>query len=459
MLRFPLPKRIDTKANDFNEWLELHEKSIPFLSIIRKTENDQSKQFFEKRNSEHRRLKKTIGSAADRFIKVENNVEIEIKKLEEKYKNLEKATFYYSNPVEDMTVRKMVFVRREYYERTIRYLSEHLNNILSRLFDIQYITELLGKISIPDDVIVTLGNDFFRVEIDMKKMNETNRLFSKLKEYQKIIKGYNIPLFIRNPKSFFISLRETALQKADRDSMYFGFLKDEIDFSIYLFRSRCVEGAKIDKFIAEQEEIEFINFGEKSLKLCSTLIPSSSKAKEQMIAISLFFRQIMERAYEKYYKVIPMNRKIVEFMQITNKPMNEILPVTCGTPFPPETPLKDAFLFDPLIKESIMQLLDSVLVANVIDSLHYVSLSLEMLQQASIISKLQREPMEEEIKTFVGFEEIFSLLLGAILSSDIPDIFHYAAFVKKMAPMSMLSPELEFAATNIIAILDHILTL
>ena len=116
-------------------------------------------------------------------------------------------------------------------------------------------------------------------------------------------------------------------------------------------------------------------------------------------------------------------------------------------------------MFDPWVRNSIQDLIYAIFVPNIIDSLHYVNRSLKEIHISALKTRLQRDPTDNEIKGMLSFEESFSILLGSMLSSDIPDIFHFSFFVKKMSPFETLSSELEFTATNIVALLDHIITL
>ena len=448
------------ESSSFSEWIENHSDMHDLFNIV--TINNQiTKENFNKiRIAKHNREKEKLVSFLDKLEKKEEIVETQLFQTEHKIIPPKKTDpLYYQNPNQNLSIRILHFLRDQYYKTLIQYISDHLNTILTKMTQSKHFSELFLKNLIPEESFIEIKDSFFSVIPNKTLEFQVKALHNKYKTIKKQTASFKVPPYIKNPKSFFRLLRDEAHAEAKSNDLYFPFLSNEIGFSAYLFSSISSEGNKIDKFIDEQEKNGFQDFGEKALALCKALVPPTKDPEEFSISIQLFFRQISERAYSKISQFLPHTKDFNSYIRYTEKPMCEILPsLACLPPFPPDTPLRYGILFDPMFNSAISNLTDAMFMPCILDALHYVSQCIESIRLASLETRLGREPTTEEMNAVPPFEESFSLSLGALLSAEPIDICQFGYAVQKLTPLSRLSPNLEFAATYVTAVFEHVTT-
>ena len=446
------------ESSTFDEWKENHSDMLQFFKIIEIDEKTTKENFQKLRDEKHNKEKEKLVSFLDKLEKKEEIVERQLFQTEHKIvPSKTKDPLYYQNPQQNMTIRILHFLRDQYYKTLVQYISDHLNTILTKMTESKHFSELFLKNLIPEDAYIQISDTFFSAVPNTVLEFQVKALHAKYKLVKKQITGFKPPPYIKNPKAFFRLLRDEAYAAGKKNELYFPFLQNEIGFSAYLFSSVSTEGEKIDKFIAEQEKNGFQDFGEKALALCKTLVPPTKDSEEFSISIQLFFRQISERAYEKIYSFLPHIKDFSKYIEYTEQPMCDILPcIECMPPFPPETPLRDGFLFDPMFNSAIGKLADAMFMPCILDALHYVAECMESIRFASLLSRFGRDPTDEEMKAVPPFEESFSLTLGALLSAESMDICLFGYAVQRLTPLSRISPNLEFAATYVTAVFEHV---
>jgi uncharacterized protein with von Willebrand factor type A (vWA) domain len=67
---------------------------------------------------------------------------------------------------------------------------------------------------------------------------------------------------------------------------------------------------------------------------------------------------------------------------------------------------------------------------------------------------LGRDPTVDELKRMMGFDDQFSLLIGTVAVSDVPDLYQLADGMKRFMPQVCLSQLLDYAAANIEALAE-----
>ena len=442
----------------FDVWKQ---KNPSLIKMIKLTPiNDQiSKEKFNKRRIEcHEKEKQRLVDLSVKLEKLEKEVEAELFETEKKINKQQKEiNLYYQDKAQNMQVRVMSFLRYTYIRTLISFISDYLNTVLKRMKDVVSLSSLFLENIIPENEILTFTDELLNLQKNRVLERQYRCLRTKYFVVKKEVESYKDPPYIKNPKSFFKLLKDKAYEEGKKHNLYFNSIPEEIGFSAYLFASPSAEGEKIDKFIEEQEKVDFDGFGDKAISLCHSLIPPSKNADETTISITLFFRQISERAYDRIYPKLPQISNPEVIISYSQKPMCDVLiSLASLPPFPPETPLRDGFLFDPLFNSATGWLTDAIFVPCILDVLHYVSLCMRKIWYASMVMQLGREPTDCEMNTIPAFEEMFSLVFGAVLSSDIPDVIQFCTAVTKLAPFSRLSSDLEFAATSIAAVLEHI---
>jgi hypothetical protein len=90
-------------------------------------------------------------------------------------------------------------------------------------------------------------------------------------------------------------------------------------------------------------------------------------------------------------------------------------------------------------------------VTNPIDALFLVHEAIRAIQRAG-----RRQNGEDVGKEqLMPFDGMFSLLIGVVLASDVPDFFQFSEFLEKFVPKDGLSNPFEYARVGMEALMFH----
>ena len=95
--------------------------------------------------------------------------------------------------------------------------------------------------------------------------------------------------------------------------------------------------------------------------------------------------------------------------------------------------------------------------SNPIDMLYCIHKCLIGIQKGALIHRIgpNTNAKMEDVKTLLCFDDLFSLFVGTLMASDIPDIFFVSDFISKYSPKESLSPPFEYALANTEALVAH----
>lgn len=98
---------------------------------------------------------------------------------------------------------------------------------------------------------------------------------------------------------------------------------------------------------------------------------------------------------------------------------------------------------------------ESIFYANPIDCLFCIHKSLENILKAALTNK-QHSSEKPSSNKILAFDDLFSLFIGILAASDLPDLSFLSWFVTTYTPVDYISPQLIYAQTNLEALQKHI---
>lgn len=98
-----------------------------------------------------------------------------------------------------------------------------------------------------------------------------------------------------------------------------------------------------------------------------------------------------------------------------------------------------------------------IYITNPIDSLYWIHRALLGIHKAGLLSELgdRSEATSEDLNHLLSFDDLFSLLVGVVLASDLPDVQMLFNFIIQFTPRYCLSNSFEYAQAGITALMMH----
>jgi hypothetical protein len=92
-------------------------------------------------------------------------------------------------------------------------------------------------------------------------------------------------------------------------------------------------------------------------------------------------------------------------------------------------------------------------VCNPIDGVYFVHRALVAIHKATLLnSSGSREVTADELRAVIPFDDLFAILVGVTLATEIPDFFSLARFMDRFTPPRCLSNSFEYAQAAISAL-------
>jgi hypothetical protein len=172
----------------------------------------------------------------------------------------------------------------------------------------------------------------------------------------------------------------------------------------------------------------------------------------------MFFRVIFDRFYEKsaiFRRPLDLERQSI-LMRLSHVPLRLFQFPFAVDPADLALPIRDSFPKDPLLKTATLWLNEVAYVCNPIDALYFVHRAILAIHKAALVkSSREKELTVDDLRQVLSFDDLFVCLLGALLSSDIPDFYLLADFVENYVPPKSLSHSFEYAQAAINALVVH----
>ena len=127
---------------------------------------------------------------------------------------------------------------------------------------------------------------------------------------------------------------------------------------------------------------------------------------------------------------------------------------------PPETSTVDLFQNDQFYSSAIYFLNNSIFSPNTIDSLYCIHKTINCIHKSAIIYKIKDNvATQNDVNQILCFDDLFSLLIGIFLSSDVVDIYWLSWFLQYYTPKNTISQPLDYDRSNIEALRNYFDTL
>ncbi|EAY17375.1 hypothetical protein TVAG_319700 [Trichomonas vaginalis G3] len=317
---------------------------------------------------------------------------------------------------------------------------------------------------IPSSKILRLKDNFFKITFPDSIAHEektlkyfqayTKRLAAQIAQFQE-------PVWKNSFHSFLIDLIKQGKSRLDQELMYFRELEDEISFSRALFNPQSIYQSKIDELFKSDLKTENTNeFVLEIMDFCDDFVPEDElDSDEQTCCILILVRAIFNRFYERCEKLFAPKYDS-DYQKIEDLKQIPVLLFTIPTELvqlPITGSISSYFRSDPFFLAAAQFLSQTIFQSNPIDSLYYIHKCLIGIQKGALIRRLGGVDAKlEDVRSLLCFDDLFSLLFGILMASDIPDIYFVADFISRYAPKNSLSPAFEYATANIEALIEHV---
>ncbi|OHT04669.1 hypothetical protein TRFO_27743 [Tritrichomonas foetus] len=461
--------------SDVNNWCSRNPQLAKHVILLKKTANLSDQAFEMKRNRSHNR---TITSLVTFITRIEQEILSTRETLEKLCSaNIPQIqSLCYDFTYQNMDVRKLFYIEQHLHQMEIETFNlkfSYLFELLSNLNDVQ---KLLTKPnSIPCDMILSFDDNFYSLSNNQDIINNVKkirRLFSYKENLSKKIQSYEKPLWHTDIPNFLKKAANMSLSKFDSDISYILPQNCEVSISRFLFHNHSVYGSKVDVILRSFPNISPEVFIYELVKLCYDLVPPNFHYTHQELTIIIifFFRVLFERVYEKFGSFF-YKSEIDERMKYTAILKNKKMSASCFnwpavyidssySDIKDKISAQDFFKSDQYFSAAAMFLEMTIFCTNPIDALYYCHKTMVGMQKGAIIHSLRgRTANQIDVVQVICFDDLFSLLLGTFLASNLPDLFHLDQFLQLYSPTDTLSPPLEYAKANIEGLAQHIMSM
>lgn len=452
----------DSKEHfNFNAWIMQHNYMqeilvLQFSGVIA-NKNGVNKAFKERRNKELNNVLDTI----NKFLMHLNNRIMRIRKQLEK--ECEKFVpvahgFIFDDQKDNMKIRIASFMHHKMQRTRMKILNEDIVSLCGKVMQAKQLIFLLSNNLVPEQCTIQIKEKFFNIDSNPRLVFKFQALQSAVKIQEEEIEMAAKPLWLSSFRNFLFQLVQNALDKIDKELFYFVPLQGEVSLSRYLFCINTQLGRVIDNFIISMANAKFKSFSEEIIPFCNSLLPSSymKNTSFQSTALLLYYRVIMDRVYEKYPHVFdPTDNYSVQWKLTDRDVTSFTFPSSMLPSYEKGLSVRTVFSQDINFKEAASIFTSSFFVTNTIDALYYIHCGMVIIHKGAITNLIGHDPNTAEIKKLLGFDDLFSLLVGTMMASDIPDFQQLGNSSKMFTPKSCLSPLLEYANSNLEAFVMH----
>jgi hypothetical protein len=363
-------------------------------------------------------------------------------------------SFYYDSPTQNMFFRKQAFLRRHFNRLHLKLLNTKLVNILIHTDEAQLLLSFLRngiKLMHPDTAIRIKESFFvFRTHAPRCLSEKYTRLKAWLLAKDSANGQIDPPLYITNFSLYFDSLLTNGVRAIDKNLGYSPPLPEETNLSRSIFsnRNNTKTAEEIDAVVDIGLSGDTENFVSNAITLALALVPDSESRtpQEQSVGLMMFYRVIFDRLYERTEFAYSDGRQPL-LIRLSRLPLGLFpFPLDIASPADLASPISRYFeRADPFISPA-QCLLDAALACNPMDALFSVHRALLGIRQAAMNG--------DDLRTVLCFDDLFALLVGVLLASDLPDFFAMAEFVDKFVPKK-ISNSFQYAKMAVTALAVH----
>ena len=456
--------RSGRRTSTIEEWCDQNPNLSQYLEQLQIMNKVSLAQFQAKRQGSHNR---STDALLAQIKKIETKMEILQQDLSELSQIPYPSVSFlgYESNTQNMAVRKLAFVCRTLQIQKIDILSKKFGALTDFLNENRQMMRFFSTDIIPPNQIYRIKDSFFEFKFNDKLLSEEKHL-QMLKSYTKKLRDeishFPKPQWAKDFNQFLIDISCKGVSHLDRDISYFTYLEEEISLSRALFMPNAKMKTQIDDYLrSDLKDTNTTEFVSGMMDICEYMIPEQMTGNDQQSAcILLLFRAVFNRFYERYPNYF-----------VTKTPLEDIIKVDKLRQMPakmftipmelvaskPEGIISNYFKSDPFFLAASQFLSLSIFMSNPVDVLYYIHKCLLGIQKGALIHRIGpgSTAKMEDVKSLLCFDDLFSLFLGTLMASDMPDIYYIGDFLSKYSPRVSLSPSFEYALANTEALVTH----
>jgi hypothetical protein len=339
-----------------------------------------------------------------------------------------------------------------FYESRRRLLEQKRDHTLHFL-------QLFAWNLIPPDSVFSVVDQFFQLKTttDRRNFSEVERLQSFVRRLEGEISEFPVPRSVASFTRFFARLVAKAVPLYDEELCYFPNLPAEVSLSRAVFGSRL--GKRIDRFIQRSVDGGWSQFADGVPIFCRTLVRDADlrTETEQSIGVLLFFRLVVNRVYECVPQFHSATTNSTVIGVVWNSPNGSMgLPKELMFQEASDVAAHQFFRATQKFAEPAGFLAALDFLVNPIDILIGFRQMMIQVHANAVKEQLGRQPTKKDLQLILGFDELFTLLFGSFLASEVADVGGIKEIVELLTPRHDLSPVLEYSLVCLEAVLLEI---
>jgi hypothetical protein len=366
----------------------------------------------------------------------------------------------HDDPARNLALRAHIWAEQWCLRKKLRVLNIRLSNLTTHIVEADALLLFFrSQVNVlPVTSGVRIRESFFvskgQPPPDLVLHCERLRKWAKAKAADVAL--FDVPPAVANFRSFFDGILANGVQHMDPELSYVEEMPGEVEMSRAIF---CGPSRRLADEVDQVVEIglteETHTFLKAAVGLSLRLIPDgvSRSPREQSVGMMMFFRVIFNRLYERRPRLPTAGD--LEAQSILTRLAR--IPVS-RFQFPLEfddkqISIREFFSAHKFFHTAALFMEETMYVCNPIDCLYFVHRALVAIHKATLLNRSgTREVTTTDLRSVMPFDDLFAILVGVTLATDIPDFFSLARFMDKFTPQKCLSNAFEYAQAAISAL-------
>ena len=414
----------------------------------------------------------------------------------------------FDSMMKNLEVRKLTFVYRYRQEFQVRLSNLKLNLYLNKEEEVSDLINLLNILisesqlnndnidqnSKFDGDVLQINEQYFMIPYPNEWIELTFKIEALTSYYDKLnetISKWEKPLWATNFTNFFENSLVGSVKSFDETLCYIPPFDYEVGVSRAVYEGFCDLKPKIDIIVKEFEKkspSEYIKYViDEAIKLSDYVYNNFEMGKNnpanndddqsklianiQSTELLVLFRIIFDRIYEKYPNKLISNQlydpdndeqildKISEISKMSISHFN--LPEGSSPNYHESSiTISQAFKEDDSYKPAIQFLEMLNFVCNPLDCLYFVHKFLVSINKGALIHRMEgKDPTLNEHQYLLCFDDLFVLMFGVLMATDIPEFPGITNFIRKYSPTFCLTNAFDYAQAGIESLYVHLKSL
>ena len=449
----PVGLRTPRKYGTIDEWLELHKRIAPYISIQHESDRSIASPlpFSKKRSSIHTRIINDLKSFQDTLGDYGDELQRQLEKVQAEFKRSVPQT-----EPKTMNARKSLFLRSHIVQVKSDVVSHQLYALMEKQVDISSVLFLLRETNlIPEDQCIHLAPVFLTVrDINVdERGTEIDRLMRKVKALEKF-EHPPAPVWKSDFHGFYMKIVTLYDSLVSKDRLFYVEsqpIEDELAW--------CIRDMFYDK-IKALTNASAAELPQAMSIVCKQIIPHDflSDKTRYSLAMMATFRVVYEMTMTAGGKIEEATdpqliRKVIE---LRKRPLTQFqFPQFLVREEVGDISIHDYFWYDPMYRASAQWLTTALFASNPFDALYHIHNALTAIEEkAKVLSGARGKEFQE-----VCLDDMFCLFLGSFLASDLLDVFTISKQITKFLTCLPMSPPFEHAQATLEALTLHITNL